>query len=257
MLFSAAISEVVVLNENLFLPFLATLGASLTVLFIQFNARRVKESKQKVYAVSYVFHQCHNILFSELSIMKATVIPHIKAIVRILENDNELLTKMFLSDEFDILKAPSPEANHLPNDYMLLLGYDDINLSSSYETLQYLESSDLERQELNEFVKSKLKNMNAFFKLTEDEKVDILHEYYDRLISIEHASNRKVFFIVYFLLPQFSAYAKSYQFLLYSKKNINREKSKIQKVLADYKDFVPSTDFGSQTMNGGIQKEIT
>ncbi|SNX50923.1 hypothetical protein VTH8203_04598 [Vibrio thalassae] len=66
------------LSEKLFLPFLATLGASLTVLFIQFNTRRVRESKQKVYATSYVFHQCHNILFSELSIMKATVVPHIK-----------------------------------------------------------------------------------------------------------------------------------------------------------------------------------
>ncbi|OJI36028.1 hypothetical protein [Vibrio vulnificus] len=139
------------LSEKLFLPFLATLGASLTVLFIQFNTRRVRESKQKVYATSYVFHQCHNILFSELSIMKATVVPHIKAIERILEGDNELLTKMFLADEFDILKAPSPEANHLPKDYMLLLGYDDIYLSSSYEMLLYLESSDLERQELGVF----------------------------------------------------------------------------------------------------------
>ncbi len=245
------------LSEKLFLPFLATLGASLTVLFIQFNTRRVRESKQKVYATSYVFHQCHNILFSELSIMKATVVPHIKAIERILEGDNELLTKMFLDDEFDILKAPSPEANHLPKDYMLLLGYDDINLSSSYEMLLYLESSDLERQELNEFVKNKLKNMHAFFKLSEGEKVDILHEYYDRLTSIEHASKRKVFFIVYSLLPRFSAYAKSYQFWLYSKKNTNREKSRIKKVLGDYKEFVPSADFGSKTMSGGIQSEIT
>lgn len=170
------------LSEKLFLPFLATLGASLTVLFIQFNTRRVQESKQKVYATSYVFHQCHNILFSELlSIMKATVVPHIKAIERILEGDNELLTKMFLADESDILKAPSPEANHLPKDYMLLLGYDDIYLSSSYEMLLYLESSDLERQELNEFVKNKPQNMHAFFKLSEDEKVDILHECYVRL----------------------------------------------------------------------------
>lgn len=245
------------LSENLFLPFLATLGASLTVLFIQFNTRRVKESKQKIYAMSYVFHQCHNILFSELSIMKATVIPHIAAIDKILKGENELLTTMFLADEFDILKAPSPEANNLPKDYILLLGYDNINLSSSYETLQYLESSDLERQELNEFVKNKLKNMNAFFKLSEDEKVDILYEYYDRLTSIEHASRRKVFFIVYALLPRFFAYANSYQFWLYSKNNINREKSKINKVLLDYKEFVPGSDFGSQTMNGGIQKEIT
>lgn len=245
------------LSEKLFLPFLATLGASLTVLFIQFNTRRVRESKQKVYATSYVFHQCHNILFSELSIMKATVVPHIKAVERILEGDNELLTKMFLADEFDILKAPSPETNHLPKDYMLLLGYDDIHLSSSYEMLLYLESSDLERQELNEFVKNKLKNMHAFFQLSDDEKVDILHEYYDRLTSIEHASKRKVFFIVYSLLPRFSAYAKSYQFWLYSKKNTNDEKSRIKKVLGDYKDLVPSADFGSKTMSGGIQNEIT
>lgn len=245
------------LSNNLILPFLATLGASLAVLFIQFNTRRVKESKQKVYSVSYVFHQCHNILLSELSILKATVIPHIKVTERILEGDNELLLKMFLTDEFDILKAPSLEANHLPNDYMLLLGYDDINLSSSYEMLQYLESSDIERQELNEFVKNKLKNMNAFFKLNEEEKMDILHEYFDRLISIEHASKRKVFFIVYNLLPRFSVYEKSYQFWLYSKKNINREESKIKKVLADYKEFVPNPDFGSQSMNGGIQTEIS
>lgn len=245
------------LSENLFLPFLATLGASLTVLFIQFNTRRVKESKQKIYAISYILHQCSNILFSELSIMKATTSPHIKAIERILKGDNDLLTKMFLTDEFDILKAPSPEANHLPKDYMLLLGYDNINLSSSYETLQYLESSDLERQELNEFVKSKLKNMNSFYKLSEDDKEDILHEYYDRLISIEHTSKRKVFFIVYALLPIFSNYAKSYQFWLYYKKNINHEKHKIKKILLDFKEFIPSADFGSQTMNGGIQNEIT
>jgi hypothetical protein len=77
------------------------------------------------------------------------------------------------------------------------------------------------------------------------------------LHTIQHASKRKVFFILYNLLPAFSKYAKKYQFWLYSKNNIKGEKAKIKNVLAQYKAFIPKRDFGEQTMNGGIQKDIT
>ena len=249
--------EVVMLNEKLVLPLLATLGASLTVLFIQFNTRRVKETKQKVYAVSYIIHQCYKILFSELSILKATVIPHIKAIERILDGDEDLLSTMFLADEFDILKAPSPKLTHLPDEYLLLVGYDDIHLASMYETLIYLESDNTCRLDLNDFVRKDLKNRNAFLSLDSKTKIDILHEYYDHLTTIEHVTNRKIFFIVYSILPKFFNYIKTYRFWLYSKKSIKNEKSCIKQVLSNYKDFVPKANFGEQSMDGGIQKEIT
>jgi len=249
-------SEIVMFNEKLVLPLLATLGASLTVLFIQFNTRRVKETKQKIYAVSYIIHQCYKILFSELSILKATVTPHIKAIERILDGDNDLLTTMFLADEFDILKNSSPKLTHLSDEYLLLVGYDDMYLVSMYETLLYLERDVVNRRNFNDFVKKDLKNMNAFLALREETQTDILHEYYDHLTSIEHATNRKVFFIVYALLPLFFKYIKTYKFWLYSKVNIKNEKKKIKQVLTNYNEFVPKSDFGQQSMNGGIQKEI-
>ncbi|MCS6207382.1 hypothetical protein [Shewanella baltica] len=115
-------SEAVMFSDKLVLPLLATLGASLTILFIQLNTRRVKETKQKIYTASYIMHQCYKILFSELSIIKATIVPHIKAIERILEGDEKLLTTMFLANEFDILKVPSPKITNLPDDYLLVVG---------------------------------------------------------------------------------------------------------------------------------------
>ncbi|MCS6159839.1 hypothetical protein ACRN9F_23570 [Shewanella oncorhynchi] len=250
-------SEAVMFSDKLVLPLLATLGASLTILFIQLNTRRVKETKQKIYTASYIMHQCYKILFSELSIIKATIVPHIKAIERILEGDEKLLTTMFLANEFDILKVPSPKITNLPDDYLLVVGYDDIQLVSIYETLAYINSDDACRQDLNECVKNKLKNMNAFMVLTAEEKTDILHEYYDHLINIEHASKRKIFFILYQVAPSFSRYVRRYQFWLYSKRSLNTEMQKIKNAAAEYKDYLPAADFGHESMNGGIQKEIT
>jgi hypothetical protein len=250
-------SEAVMFSDKLVLPLLATLGASLTILFIQLNSRRIKETKQKIYTASYIMHQCYKILFSELSIVKATISPHIKAIERILEGDEKLLTTMFLTNEFDILKVPSPPIANLPDDYLLMVGYDDILLVSMYETLAYINRDDASRQDLNECVKNKLKNMNAFMVLTEEEKTDILHEYYDLLISIEHASKRKAFFILYQVAPSFSKYVRGYKFWLYSKRSLNAEKEKIKEIAADYKDYLPTADFGNESMNGGIQEDIT
>jgi hypothetical protein len=252
-----AMNEAVMFSDKLVLSVLATLGASLTILFIQFNSQRVKETKQKIYTASYIMHQCYKIFFAELSILKATIVPHIKAIERILDGDEELLKKMFLTNEFDILKVPSPKTYCLPDNYLLVVGYDDIQLVSIYETLVHINSDDQSRQDLNRCVKNNLNNMNAFMVLNTEEKTDILHRYYDLLISVEHVSKRKLFFIRYHVAPSFSKYVRSYKFWLYSKKSLNKEKQNIKKTAIDYREYVPTADFGRETMSGGIQREIT
>ena len=137
------------LNEKLVLPFLATLGASLTIILMQFIARRVKETKQKIYAVNYICDSSMRILFSEFILVRHTILPHIEATERIAEGDEELLAKTFLANEFDILTAGASSFSHLLNDYSLQIGYDDIKLVQMYEALLYLHKNEANRISLN------------------------------------------------------------------------------------------------------------
>lgn len=244
------------LNEKFIIPLLATLGASFTIILMQYYARRVKETKQKIYAVSYICDVAYRILFSEFFLLRYTIKPHTEVTERITEGDHELLAKTFLSDEFDILKAHSPSFSHLPNEFSLQLGYDDINLVQIFETLLYLSSLDINRKDLNEFVKNNLKSMDSFVSKTAEEQQSILYTYCDYLASLEHESNRIVTFILRTLRPAMKEYIGSYRFWLYSTKNAKAIMNKTLLLAKENKDLIPDKDYMEKVKNGGIQGEL-
>jgi hypothetical protein len=244
------------LNEKFIIPFLSTLGAAVTIILMQFYARRVKETKQKIYASSYISDVAMRTIQSELILVKHTIKPHIEAVDRILEGDDELLEKMFLSNEFDILTAPAPEYNHLPNEYSLQIGYDDIKLIQMYENLLYHHKNESNRISLNLFVKENLKSMESFKSKSENERRDILYTYYDYLYSLEHESNRILWFSAYVLFPAFKEYLKSYQFWLYSIKSGKETILSARDHMNENIDFMPKQDYMERVRHGGIQGEL-
>jgi hypothetical protein len=244
------------LNEKFIIPLLATLGASSTIILMQFYARRVKETKQKIYAVNYICDVAYRILFSEFILLRHTIKPHIEVTERITEGDHELLAKTFLTDEFDILKAHSPSFSHLPNEFSLQIGYDDINLVQIFETLLHLSSSEINRKDLNEFVKNNLKSMDSFVAKTGEEQHGILYTYHDYLTSLEHESNRIVFFILRNLRPAMKNYISSYRFWLYSTKNAKAIINQTLLLAKDNKDLIQGKDYMEKVKNGGIQGEL-
>jgi hypothetical protein len=235
---------------------MSTLGASFTILLMQFYARRVKETKQKIYAASYMSDVVMRTVQSELIILKHTINPHIAAIEKILEGDDILLEKMFLSNEFDILTAPYPEFNHLPNEYSLQIGYDDIKLIQMYETILYHHKNETNRVSLNLFVKENLKSMESFRSKSKNEKREILHTYYDYLSSLEHESNRILWHSVYILLPTLKKYLKSYQFWLYSIKSGKENILLAIALMNEDIDLMPEQNYMERVRNGGIQGEL-
>lgn len=168
-------------DEKFLIPFLsalfATLGASLTILLIQFINRHIKDKKKKIYASSYITDVCFRVLTSNLILKKHTVIPHIEAVKRILKGDEELLNTMFLADEFDMLTDKSFDFNILSEEYKILLGCDDISLIQSYETLIYMIRNDKTRTNFNDFVKQNLKSEHLFKNQSPDKQSDILNTY--------------------------------------------------------------------------------
>ncbi|MCK5092142.1 MAG: hypothetical protein KAR30_06400, partial [Gammaproteobacteria bacterium] len=204
------------LNEKFIIPFLSILGASSTIILMQFIARRVKETKQRIYAVSYICDVSIRILSSEFILARHTIKPHIEATKRIVEGDEGLLAKTFLSNEFDILTAGALDFSHLPNEYSLQIGYDDIKLVQMYDMLLYLHKNETNRLSLNKFVKENLKSMEEFLSIPEEKQKDILYTYYDYLTSLEHESNRVIFFILNNIIPAMKEYLTSYRFWLYA-----------------------------------------
>jgi hypothetical protein len=246
----------ILLNEKLILPFLSTLGAALTIILMQFIARRVKETKQKIYAINYICDVSFRIISSEFFLTRHTIKPHIVATERIVEGDDELLVKTFLSNEFDILTAGSPGFSHLPNEYSLQIGYDDIKLVQMFDALLYLHKNETNRLSLNSFVKDNLKSMESFLSKTEDKQKDILYTYHDYLTSLGHESNRAILFISKSILPVMKDYLATYQFWLYSTKNAKNTIELIERQINENLDLVPENDYMEKVKNGGIQGEF-
>lgn len=140
-------------DEKFLIPFLATVGASCTIILLQVLSRYIKEQRQKIYASSYVADVCFRVVQSELILLKHTINPHIEAMKKIFSGDQALLEKMFVSDEFDILKSPPMKFEHLSEEYKLLIGYDDIKLVQMIDTLNYMISIEYNQSDLNNIVK--------------------------------------------------------------------------------------------------------
>lgn len=223
---------------------------------MQFYARRGKETKQKIYAVNYICDVAYRILFSEFILLRHTIKPHIEVTERITEGDHELLAKTFLKDEFDILKSHTPSFSHLPNEFSLQIGYDDINLVQIFETLLYFSSLEINRKDLNEFVKNNLKSMNSFVAKPGEEQQGILYTYHDYLTRLEHESKRNVIFILRYLKPAMKKYISSYRFWLYSTKNAKTIINKTLLLAKENKDLIPEKDYMEKVKNGGIQGEL-
>lgn len=243
-------------DDKFIIPFLATLGASLTIILMQFIARYVKESKQKVYAVSYICDVSMRVLVSEFILRNHTILPHIEATERIVEGDEDLLAKTFVSDEFDILTASSPEFSHLPNEYSLQIGYDDIKLVQMYDTLLFLYKNENNRISLNAFVKANLKSMHDFLSKTEEKQKDILHTYHNYLTSLDHESKRTIYLIVNTIIPSMSSYINSCRFLLFSTKSIKKTLLEIERHVKSNSELIPEEGYMEKVIHGGIQGEL-
>ena len=244
------------LQEKLLLPFLATLGASLAVLGIHAITRYEIEQKQRIYAVNYMLDVAYRILSSALIVKQHTIIPHIEATKRIMGGDDDLLEKTFLADEFDILKAKSMRFSHLPNDYKLLVGYDDIELVQLFDTLVYLYELDENRSHLNEFVKQNLKSMNGFLSLGSEKRNDVLNTYWDILSSLDHEENRLLVFVRDVVSPRLKSYINGHQFLLFRTSNGKKKIGDIDVLIEENKGLFPEPDYMEKVRYGGIQREL-
>ncbi|WP_127559285.1 hypothetical protein [Saccharospirillum alexandrii] len=241
------------LQEKLMVPFLATLGASLSVIAIQALVRFEKEQKQRLFTANYMLDVAYRILYSTIIVKKHTIIPHIQATKRIMGGDSELLQTTLLADEFDILKAKSMQFNNLPSDYKLLLGYDDIEIIQAFDMLIYLHEEDTNRSHLIDFVKENLKSRDGFLAKDEGAQADILNTYWDILSSLDHEAARLMVFVRDMLLPRLERYISGKQFMLFKTSDAKRLRNRINAVIEEYADLFPDSAYMEEVRDGGIQ----
>lgn len=243
-------------NDNLVLPFLATLGASVAVIGMQFIFRQIHEKRQKLYSSAYILDVAYRIAYSEITLKRHTIEPHIEATERMAKGDEELINNAFLTDEFDILKAPPMQFTHLPNEYQLLIGGDDIEIVQMFNTLLYLHENDINREDLNSYVKKHLKSVHDFLQYTPEKQLDLLFTYHDHLTSLNHESTRIIVFVWEMILPKIKAYIKQFQFLLFSTKQARLNIQKLETLFNENSDLLPDKDYMDKVKMGGIQGEL-
>jgi hypothetical protein len=243
-------------DDRFLLPFYATMSAALTMLLLQAMNRHASDKKKKIYAVSYILDVCFRLLRSNLILQKHTIVPHIVATKRILKGDHKLLNEMFLADEFDILTGKSLDFDHLPEEYKVLLGCDDITLVQLFETINHLNLTEAGRENLNPFVKENLKSSHRFFKASPQEQTDLLTTYWDYLTGIEHETNRIIFFIVRIALPRLEKYINGWQFLLLPTRGVKKIIRRVREEEVEYQDLIPDNDFLEKIKSGGIQRAL-
>lgn len=245
-----------ILNPAFYIPLLSTAGASLTIIVLQSIHGIDKERKQKLFATSYMTSIAVRLLQSSLVIKNNTITPHIKAAKKILTGDKDLLETMFLSDEFDILSEQYINYSGVPENHKILIGYDNIDLLQTFETMVYLSSITSSNNDFNNFVKDNLKNSILFFGKTEDERNEILNIYWDYLSKIEHREDRLIAFILYIALPLIDSYTKQRQFMLYKKQNFHNHFKQVSLICEKYKNILPNKDFFHKSVSGGIQNAV-
>jgi hypothetical protein len=244
-------------DEKFLVPFIATLGASLTIIALQFISRYIRESRQRIYAATYMADVCMRLLHSEFILKKHTIDPHIEAAKKIIEGDRDLLETTLLSDEFDILTAGSIEFSHLPQDYKLLIGYDDIRLLQMFEMVGYLHMNESNRVSLNEFVKNNLKSAHDFLSLPIEKQHDILSTYSDYLDSLGHESNRFISFVARVIAPELKKYLINERFAFFSTSSAIDIFNSIDTIIEEYEEMIPGPEFFETVVkSGGIQSAM-
>jgi len=243
-------------NENFLIPFLSTAGASLTVIFLQFIKKVDTNREEKLYAINFMADVCFRLLSASIIIKKHTIIPHIKATQQILEGDEELINTMFLADEFDVLTDEQIEFDHLPNEYKVLIGRDDMELLQAFEMVLYFSKLNKTKNSFNSYVKENLKSQHGFTEKSPEEKTQILMSYWDYLDKLKGEKDRIISFILYIVKPLLEKYITKKSFLFYSKKNIKQLLDSIDKVKKKYKEMIPGSDHIEKSIHDGIQKII-
>ncbi len=243
----------ILLDSNFLNPFLATVGASFTILFSQFIYKFIDNRKKKLYAVTYMTRVCFHLLQSRLLVKTNTIEPHIKATLKILKGDKELLNQMFLSDEFDILTDSEDKCDNLPEEYKVMIGLDDMSLLQIFETVVFLNKTNNATRNLNELVKNNLKRENLFNSYPKEKKEDILNAYWDYLGKIKHTQDNVIAFSSHCFFPAVKKYINRKYFLFCFKKHINdllKTESDFQK---SHADEIPNPSFFEKSVKGGIQ----
>jgi hypothetical protein len=244
------------LNPKFLIPFLSTAGASLTLIILQSIHRIDTERKKKLYTVAYITDVGIRLLQSSLILKKNTITPHIEAAKKIIAGDRDLLKKTFLADEFDILTDGAMDFSNIPEEYKVLVGYDDIHLLQAFEMLLYLNKIDNTRNSLNDFGKLNLKSEYLFGNKSHEEQLDILSTYWDYLDKLDHAEDRLIAFVLYIFLPRVRQYIGRMSFFLYSKKNIMTQLDSASILNNKYRRIIPEPDFFEKSVSGGIQRII-
>ncbi len=196
------------------------------------------------------------LLQSSLIIQHNTILPHIEATKKILKGDLDLLNKTFLADEFDILTDSTMKFNHLPEEYKVLIGYDNLRIVQCFETILYLHENESKRKSFNEFVKNNLKAMLAFQEKNQRDQEDILNTYWDYLSSLQHEENRIIAMITHIFLPYIKKYLSQRCSFSCYKNEVHSMLTLYEQLKEEYRDLIPTTDFFKKSVSGGIQKII-
>jgi len=244
------------LDEKFITPFLSTLGASLAIIIGQQIFNYSSRQRKKLYCLNYITNIADKLLYSNLIIKEKTILPHIEATKRILKGDKKLLNIMFKSDEFDILTSPSLEFNHLPQEYKLLMGFDDMKTLQAIEFLSSLIIDNSSKTNLNDFVKNNLKSELAFYSKSENEQVDLLQIYWDYLDQIDHTIDRINGYIINILVPTIKKYKNKRNFFFFYKKEINKNLKELIKLKKEFEHIIPDIEQLKNNLDNGIQKEI-
>lgn len=244
------------LNPNFLIPFLSTVGASLTIIILQSAHRIHDDRKKKLYTVAYMTDVCIRLLQSSLILKKNTIIPHIEAAKKMIAGDQDLLKTTFLADEFDVLVDDAIDFSNLSEEFKVLVGYDDIQLLQAFETILYLNRSDRIKNSFNDFVKLNLKSELSFMNKNQDEQVDILNTYWDYLDKLDHREDRIIAFILHIFIPKVRQYIKRKCFLLYSKKNIRTSLNGVVDLHCKNKNIIQDSNFFEKSISNGIQKIV-
>lgn len=240
-------------TTGLWFPFLATAGASFTVLAVQALNQFRKEHRQRLYAVGYMADVLYKLVQSELIIQKHTIRPHIEVTKRILSGDHELLERTLDTDEFDILATRPFTFMKLPDDHKLLVGYDNMQILQAFDALLHFHTDDTTRLALRTFIAGNLKSKKQFLELSGNHKADVLNTYWDYLRELEHEGKRLTAFAFYVIVPLLRTYIDSKKFALFRTKSISDTLDQVQSLHGQYEEFVPGPEFFQKTRDGGIQ----
>jgi len=163
---------------------------------------------------------------------------------------------MFKSDEFDILTSPGIEFNHLPQEYKLLIGFDDMKTLQAIEFLSSLIVDNTSKTNLNDFVKDNLKSELAFNSKPKKEQIDLLQIYCDYLEQINHKIDRINGYIINILVPSIKKYKKKRNFFFFQKKEINENLKELNKLKKEFKHIIPDIEDLKNNLDNVIQKVV-